>query len=413
MPILIAMAWRNLWRHQLRTWLTALAMGAVAAIVMWLLSLQGGIRDVIERVGVTEALGHAVVQHPEYARTQSLYDIVEDADAVLATLDDLPGTVAVAPRLNGNALLGSTEKTTGAVLQGIVPVREYALTGLDDGIVEGTALTDEPDGSVMLGVGLAESLDAEVGTELVAVTQDAQGGLGNALYTVVGILETGDPIRDRSSAVLHLADLQELLALPDAVHDITLTTDAIDADVVEPWVGAVQTALSDAELRVRPWWELRPELAQLLGLQSSVSLIMVGVFLGISALVVVNSMLMSVYERTREFGVLRAMGLKPRNLVALVFFESFFLGLLAGALGLAIGAAVVTYTTTVGLDLTLGDGSGVRAGRISFDPIIYGVATVPVFLLPVLVAFACALLAGVLPAARVAAIRPIEALRHG
>ncbi|MEM6928006.1 MAG: ABC transporter permease, partial [Myxococcota bacterium] len=69
MPILIAMAWRNLWRHQLRTWLTALAMGAVAAIVMWLLSLQGGIRDVIERVGVTEAIGHAVVQHPEYART--------------------------------------------------------------------------------------------------------------------------------------------------------------------------------------------------------------------------------------------------------------------------------------------------------------------------------------------------------
>lgn len=413
MNVLFAMAWRNLWRHGLRTGLTALAMGSVAAIVIWLLSLQGGIREILERVGVTESVGHALIQHPDFGKTQSLYDSIDDAAPLLATLDAIPGTVATAPRLHGNALLGGPDKTTGAVLRGIDPPREYALTGLDETVVRGEPLAAEADARILLGAELAKNLGVDVGSEVVAVTQDADGGLGNALYTVAGLLETGDPLRDRSGAVLHLADLQELLAVPGTVHDVVLTTSDIDAEVVTPWLTRVRSALGSRDLRARPWWEVEPQLAEILGLQTIIVLVMSSIFLGIAGLVVVNSLLMSVYERTRELGVLRAIGLKPRNLVVLVFFESLLLGGLAASIGLALGAVVVGLTSTWGLDLSVGDGRGFETGSVRFDPVIYGSSTPEVFVVPLTITFVCALIAGVIPALRVASIRPIDALRQG
>ncbi|MEN0060631.1 MAG: FtsX-like permease family protein [Myxococcota bacterium] len=413
MSMLVAMAWRNLWRHSLRTGLTALAMGSVVAIVIWLLSLQAGIRDTLERVGVTESIGHAVIQHPDFSRTQSLYDTIDDAEALLASLDDAPGTVAVAPRVHGNALLGGEAKTVGVVLRGIDPVREYALTGLDARVFDGEALAADPSGGILLGVDLASSLDVAVGEEVVAVTEDAQGGLGNALYTVSGILRTGDPMQDRSGAVLHIADLQSLMAIPDAVHDIALTTTAIAPEVVEPWLDGLASTLGKQELRVRPWWDVSPALAEILELQSVVILVLSSIFLGIAALVVVNSLLMSVYERTREFGVLRALGLRPFRLVGMVFIESAFMGGLASTVGLLLGGLVVAWMTTYGLDLSVGDGQGFQSGTISFDPIIYGRATPAVLLVPIAITFVCALFAGVLPALRAASVQPIQALREG
>lgn len=411
MTTLVAMAWRNLWRHQLRTGLTALAMGSVATIVIWLLSLQTGVRDVLERVGVTESVGHAVIQHPDFGKTQSLYDTIDDADALLTMLDATPGTVAVAPRVHGNALLGGPDKTVGVLLRGIDPPREYALTGLDRQVTEGRPLAPAPSGGALLGIDLARNLEVTVGDQVVAVTQDAEGSLGNALYTVTGLLKTGDPMRDRSGVVLHFEDLQTLLALPDAVHDITLTTHDIEPDVVEPWLDNVRTTIGTLTLRVRPWWDLEPQLAEILGLQSTVLYVMSSIFLGIAALVVVNSLLMSVYERTREFGVLRALGLRPTRLVSLVFFESAMLGVLAATVGLGLGALVVAWMSTFGLDLSIGDGEGISAGAITFDPIIYGRATPAVFLVPLGTTLGCALVAGILPALRVANIQPVQALR--
>ena len=404
MQFLINVAWRNLWRHQRRSLITAGAMAVGVALCMMSVAFQDGMYDELFRVMVEQQLGHVQVHHPKYPGTRVLHETVDES--VVEALENAPGTQTVDPRLNGFVLLGGETKSAGAMLVGIDPKRAREASQIDERIVEGGYLDQ---GDILIGYKLREELEVDLGDSVVAVTQSSDGSLGNALFTVVGTFKLGNAQLDRSGAFVALQDLQDLLVLPEQVHQVTLTTK--DPSRIEDYANDVRSDVGSDDVEVLTWWEASPQTEQLMGLRDVGAYIVLGIVFGAAAFGVLNTMMMSVFERTRELGVLRALGIRRARLVALVVVESLFLAALASSLGLVLGGLLNTYIVNVGFDMSTSGGEGFDFNGVVLDPVIYGVVYVDKIILIVAAVFVVSVLASLWPAYRAASLRPVEAIR--
>lgn len=409
MTFLFTVAWRNLWRHRRRSLITATAMAVGVAMCMATMCFQDGMFDLMFDVMVEQQLGHAQVHHPAYPGKRVLQDTVPHADATLAALEAVPGTEAVAGRLQGFALLGGADKTTGALLVGLDPARERRVSKIEGRVRAGRFLADAAAGEIVLGEKLAEELRVGVGGEVVAVTQSADGSLGNALYTVVGTARTGNAQLDRGGAWLHLADAQSLLVLPDEVHAVTVLT--TDADAVDAWVARARAAVGSDTVEVQSWSEASPQSAQMLAMQDFAAVIVLGIVFGAAGFGVLNTMMMSVFERTRELGVLKALGLRPARMVALVLVESVLLATLSAAIGLTLGGLLDAWLVTKGLDFSASLEDGFSMSGIVIDPVVKGTVHADTIVEIVAALYVVSLLASLWPGVRAARLEPVAALR--
>ncbi len=407
MSTLIAIAWRNLWRHKRRSLITATAMAVAVALCMSLIAFTDGMYNKMAEIMVDQQLGHVQVHHPDYPGTRQLLDTVPGADQVLAIIDGSDTVIGATGRLNGMALLGSDKTSTGVLLQGIDPARELPLTHVDERVIDGRYLADDAGKEMVIGAGLAEELEVGVGDEVVAFTQSSDGSLGNDLYTVVGLSSTGNAAMDKGGAWLHLKDLQELLVLPDQIHGIMVLTN--EPDDLKGFAGALRDKLPE-DVQVQTWREASPQTAEMMGMQSFASLLMLGIVFAVASFGVLNTMMMSVFERTRELGVLRAIGLRPAQMVSMVLWESAFLSVLAGSIGLAIGGVLDVLVVTVGFDMSAG-GEGFEVMGVRFDPIIYGDVTPFSVYAPISALILVSIGSSLWPAWRAARLRPVEAIR--
>jgi ABC-type lipoprotein release transport system permease subunit len=423
---LITLAWRNLWRHARRSVLTALAVALGVAMCVAVLSLYDGMFGLLREVVVDRQVGHVQILHEGYRKKRGMFDTLQHAEAGLAAVDRLAEVRGAVPRLSGQTLLGGPDRTAGAELIGVDPVRERRVTRLDTSIPTrtlkgkepGRFLSDDARREILMGLDLAVELHVAVGDEVVAVTQDAQGGIGNELYTVVGLVETGDPGIDKAGAFVHLNDLQALLALPDQVHELRVIGPSDERDAVNALSERLASevlphlATPDGAPMVRAtWWELNPIAAQMFELQSVSSGIILFVVFSLATVGVVNTMWMSVLERTREFGVMMALGLRPAQVVGMVVIEATLLGVLAAGAGTLLGLALALYLSTVGIDFSVSEDEGFNAGGFALPSRIYGAITLTSVVQPVVGAIVLSVLAAVWPAARAASLRPVRAIR--
>lgn len=410
--MLLALAWRNLLRNRRRSLLTASGMAAAVVVCSAMMTLMEGMYGQLREALIDRQIGHVQVHHPDWPTKRDGHDTIGEVDAVLTRLEALPGVRHTSARVFGSALLGSDTVTEGVMLTGVVPAREGSVRDLSKGVTAGAWLPDVAARSVVLGADLARKLEVEVGDELVAVTQAMDGSLGNELYTVGGVVVTGNPMLDRAGAFLHADDLRSLLALGHEAHEIVVVGSTDEREEVEALSTAVRGALAEAPALVRPWWEVDPTISTLLGMQQITSWIMLGFFFGISAVGVVNTLLMSVFERTRELGVMRALGLRPGELVRLVLLEALLLGALAVGVGLVLTAFVDAWLVTQGVNMAV-EGKGWSVGAMTFDPVVKGRVTVASIVEPVLGVFFFSVLAGLWPAVRAARLEPVAAMREG
>lgn len=410
MRFLFAVAWRNLWRHSRRTLITAAAMGVGVAMCMASIALQDGMYAQMFDVMVTDSLGHVQLHHPDYPGRRRLHDALDDTDALRDAIAGVDGAELSAPRLFAFALAGGEETSAGAQLVGVQPGDESALTGIDSKIEAGAWLGPEPDLEIVLGVDLAEELKVGVGDELVLVGQDAFGGMANDLCTIVGIARTGQTALDRGGAWMHIGDLQTFLAMEGKVHEVLVVGDDVEAAQA---LHAGITALPQAEgALVRTWSEANPATAQMMGMQDVGAFILLGIVLSVAALGVLNTMLMSVFERIREFGVLRALGLGPGRLMSLVVLESLLLAGVASLMGLIMGGGLDLLLVEYGLDFSVDGGKGLTYAGITLDPVIHGVIRPQGIIITVASVFIVTLLAALWPALRASRLEPVEAMRE-
>jgi putative ABC transport system permease protein len=409
MGLLIRLAWRNLWRHRRRTLITTSAMAIGLVFGMATVSLMDGVYTLMFRMMITDTVGHAQLHDPDYPGTRPIWETIGEADAVVAELEALQQVEQVAPRLYGAALLGAGELASGARLFGVDPRREDAVTGIGAKTAEGSFEAIAGPLNIALGVDLAADLGVGLGDEVVAVGQAADGSTANDLFTVVALLETGSVALDRGGAWLSLGGLQQFMTLPGQVHEVVAVASRRDA--IPTMLDACVPTVERHGLLLRSWREVNPQMAQMIDMSDVFTAIFTLMILGAAALGVLNTMLMSVFERTRELGVFRALGMRPDQMVALVLVESAALAVVATAIGVPVGLALVGYLSVVGMDLS-SMMSGFSMMGMNFNTVWMGELHPHKMALTVLGLFVITLGAAVWPAVRAARLRPVEAMRQ-
>jgi ABC-type lipoprotein release transport system permease subunit len=405
---LLHLAWRNLFRHTRRTLITAFAMSIAVALCMGYLAFADGMFGLMFERMVTVQTAHAQLHNPKYPKTKALFETIPEFEKLEKQLRATEGVTATAARVYGYGLFGVREEATGGQVMGVHPGDEQNIRQLADRVIEGRFLSDEPKGEVVLGFKLAETLKAKVSDEVVVVTQSADGSMGNELFEIVGLLRSGSTLLDRTNAVIHRADAQELFVLDGQVHEIALL--APTKEEIDPVVARVEKLVEGREdLLLRKWGELNPAALQFTGMQDAMYLIVALIILGIAGMGVLNTMLMSVFERTKELGVLIALGLKPRQVLTLIVSETFLLSLIAVALGGLFGAVLDWYLVVYGIPF---GSDGFEMMGIIFDPVLYAEINPG----PIIVTISCVVIISVLaslwPAARAARLKPVIAMRE-
>ena len=410
MKFLWSVAWRNLWRHRRRSLITAFAMAIGVSLCMSMIAWSDGMFEEMFKIMVEQQLGHVQVHHPDYPGKGLVFDSLQGRGALLEEIDGLEGTVAASPRIDGFALLGGLTKSAGGQLVGVDPARHRQVSNVYEHLVEGEYLSNAAKHEIIIGHKLAEEIEVGLGDEVVAVTQATDGSTGSDLYTVVGLFKTGDVAMDQSGGFLHIDDAEVLLYLPDQAHSITVLTDG--EENVESYTAALGAAVGSETVQVQAWWDASPATAQMMGMRDFTAYILLGIVFAVAAFGVVNTMMMSVYERTREMGVLRALGLRKGKLVWLVVFESFFLAALAASIGLVIGGLLDWYIVVHGIDFSGSMPDGMSWEGVMFDPVMKGTVNAESVVAPVLAVFVVSILASLWPAWRATRLQPVTAIRE-
>jgi len=353
----LRVGWRNLGRHRRRTVITAMALAwGFAAVVLFNGILEGMGSDFI-RSGTDLMAGQVRIQNPAYEPERELWDVIGGDDGVpvselLSRIHSDPDVVGASPRVYGAGIIASDSTSRGGLFMGILPEEEARVTHFLDGVLEG-APPEEGAYQVLLGQELARQLRTSVGEVVVLVAPSADGSLGNELFTVSGIVRTGIPEVDAAQVILHLDDLQFLLALgADEVHEVVVAVrQPWDAPVVADRL-APELADLATEMEVTAWTEFRPELVEFAGLISGMNWVILIVVFVMAAFGVANTMLMGTFERRREFAVVKALGMRPGRIVTMVVGEALVLGLLAVVAGALISLPLVLWLIYYPIDLT-------------------------------------------------------------
>jgi ABC-type lipoprotein release transport system permease subunit len=406
--MLTALAFRNLWRNRRRTLLTLSAMVVSAALLILALGVFSGMID--DMLATTTRLyhGHLVLAAPGYHTHRDLHAHLPESTVDLPALTTVTGLLGRTPRLRAFGLLSVAASSQPVEILGVDPLREPGVTTLHRLLVAGRYLQAGESGVVVIGSALARKLGATVGSEVVVVTQAADGSIGNDLLKVCGIFTTGDSRHDGRLAVTPLPWLQSLLVLDGRIHEVTLAI----ADPLSAFAAADRlNALLPAGVEARDWGDLLPEMREAIASFDVSRMIVVGILYFATGLGILNTSFMSVMERTREFGLLLAAGMRPWGIRRLVLLETLFLAVLGSATGLFGGALLTWYMQAVGIDLSAAITPITYAGG-TILPRLRAVFAVANFLIPVLMLIAVALLAGFLPANRAARLDPVAALRE-
>ena len=403
----LRMAWRNLWRHSRRTWLTATAMIFSNVLLVFMISLQFGSYDMMINNTLQAFSGHIQVQHPGYNENPKIRDSVP---AILALEEELAQTLPdarMAARAAGFALASSERRSFGIQVIGVQPALEPGVSTIPGLVSEGRFLNDMMAPEIVIGAVMARNLRVSIGDELTLLGSGRDGSFAAGVVSVVGIFETGSSDMDRSFAEVPLGYFQETFFMGDHGHSVVIAVDNLDQ--VATGVTRVRSALGERDgLAVLDWDALQPGLKQAIQADLSSAWFMYGVLIILVAFSVLNTQLMSVLERTREFGVITALGIKPGKLAFLVMLETALMALIGLAIGLFLGWLVALYFNTVGFSYP---GMEEMADRFNLPGKIYPSVTPFSMVLGPLVVFVFCLLASIYPALRLFRLQPVEAMR--
>ena len=397
-------AFRNLFRQKRRSLLTALTMlgGFVLAAVSigWSDGSYNNVIDMFTR----SRLGHIQVHAGDYLDRPSLYKTINDPEALAGLIAGTEGVASLAPRLYSAGLASVGEKTTAVRIVGIDPVREDRTTRFNRKIVKGRPFSADPSGEAMLGKGLAEILDAAPGDEVVIVSQGADGSIANDAYSVVALVESGDEPNDRSGFYLPLAAAQELLVLEGRVHEIVVTVE--NPKRVRHVTGDLRSRITDPGLTIEPWQEFARTFYIAMRADRRGMWIMLFIIMLIVAVGVLNTVLMTILERRREYGLLLALGTKPRQLFRLILLEINCLALGSILAGSVIALIVNYFLSVHGVSFS----ESFTYGGVEFGT-MYAEINLNSFLIPAVTVILTASLVALFPALKAIRTDPARSMR--
>jgi len=401
----IEVSWRNLWRNRTRTNVTITAVALCIAILIIFQSMIVGLIEKAVFNTTNLVIGEVQIHANGYLNDKSLYKDLKNTEKIKSIAKK--NNIGLVERSYGFGLISSGTKSAGTQFWGVNPESELMHFDFAKHINQGTFLNSSSSNKIVLGNKLALSLAAEVGTELVVFVQGADGSLGNDLFYVSGILKNVADNIDRSAAIILENDFNILFSSNNMIHEIALNSKgSFEAEEIQNLMSA---EIKDVEIDT--WKQLMPTIALMTEKMSVFMRTLFSLIFTIAAgLGVMNTMIMSTYDRMKEFGIIRAIGATPWRIIKQVSLESFILTFVASIIGTVVGLSAALYFQKYGFDVS-GQGN-ISFGGVVMDPIWKASVSLGIILLPIGLMMLTSILSSLYPASIAARIKPVEAIHY-
>ncbi len=409
--MLIKMAWRNLWRRKRRTLITS----TTVAIGLWVAISFSGIADYsyVNMINTSASMGfgHVSATPTGYLDNPGFDRRIPAGPDMIARILAVPGVVGATPKIMGPGMIGTASKTVGGLMMGVDPARERPSENLFlRAIVEGRIFSDPAASEVVVGKKMAEHLNLKIGKKLVYTSTDARGEIVSDMARVRGIFRTGDDSVDGGTILLPIDKLRGTLhfAPGEATVISVYVADQREADLI---AARLKEKIGAPGLEVRSWRQTQPEIAGAIAMDRSFHVMFQTFVWLLVATGILDAMLMSVLERTSEFGLMMALGSSPASLFLMVITESLFTALFGLAIAILINSPWVWFMTQKGIDLTRFVPEGYGVSGVVVDPVIKMALFKETMLRIFATFFSLTLVAGLYPAYRAGRVPPVESMK--
>ncbi len=403
--MIAALAWRNIWRQPTRTTLSVLGMALTSMLLVFMASFQLATYDTMKSSMLQIADGFGQFQIAGYKDDPEMDMVIADPGALLADLAAVSDVTMATARGNGFGLLANGERTFAAAILGIDPAREPEVSTLSGLIDRGRELTPADSDAIVLGDGLARNLRLDLGDRVTLLGSGRDGSVAADVLEVVGIFKSKVPELDRTFAQMPLARFDEAFLMDGGVHAVAVTGEAFpDVLRAEPELREIAARHGVVYLK---WNELRPDVEEAIVADLLTAVIMYITLVVVVVFITLNTLYMSVLERTREFGMLLAVGMKRSRIGRMVWMEMIFLALFGNGVGILLGIAITFWVQQVGVGIEGLDGIFESWGLPSrFYP---AMTPLRVLMGPMAIVISIVIL-GVIPYRRVMGLEPVKAM---
>lgn len=400
--LFLKLAYRNIFRQKRRSFFTILSIMGSFVLCSMAIGLVYGTYGKVINTFTSGHSGHIQIHAPGFLERPSLFKNIKDIDSVSLVLKNHPEIKSFSPRVMSSVLSSLGEKTTGAKIFGITPSLESKTTTMNQKIDQGHFLSDEINNDVVLGHALAKILDAKIGDSLILMTQAADGSMANDAFKVVGIFKESSDSMEARHIYMNLEYAQDFLVLGRRVHEVAIS------------VGNFNEAqkISDAlakdlpQLDVSPWQVIEAEFYKAMKADQTGIWINLGILIFIVSIGVLNTVLMTILERTREFGILKAIGTRPRDIFIMVIMETSMLAFVSIFIGFFFALAINFKLSTLGIPYPM----PIEIGGMALHH-LYSEVTFFNLWIPAMVVTLSSVGVSVIPALRAAQIVPVKAIR--
>jgi ABC-type lipoprotein release transport system permease subunit len=414
----LRLAWRSFLRHRRRSLITGIAIALGLAMMIVFVGLAGAAHVRMADQGIRMGAGHVVVQGLGYQDQQTLDELVEHPADVIAAARAIPGVRTVAPRLHASGLISSGDSSAAVAVVGVDPAIEPIASDLasERKRVAGAYLRPRAElpfangpADVYIGAGLAETMALEVGDRVVVSVSPRGGGRpASAAFQVRGVFRSGLQELDGFYVEIPLDEARALLGTGEGVTQVALLLDDLEAT---GRVAAMRERVGD-DLEVLPWQTALRELHEAIVLDDAGMYLMMAIIFVIVAIGIFNTVLMSVIERTRELGVMMAIGTSKRRLFGMVLAEALVLGAVAAVVGLAIALPIHAWLASSGLDISALYGDDLAVSGVLINGRIYSQLELGDVVQWTAVVIGIVVVSALYPAYRVTRLSSLEAMRH-
>lgn len=414
--ILLVLAWRNLWRHRKRTVITLSSIAIGFGLAVLSIGIGDGSHNSLIRNAIKLGEGHLTIQPRGYIEAPANHKYLADGLALSKKLEALNIPANIEPRISLQVLSSTANNSVGAALEGLTSQKDPRIDMLEPLLVNGAWLKPGDLRGIVIGEGMARKLKAKIGSKVVLMAGKKGGDSQAQLGRVRGIFNSKIAEMDDYLILSDIQFAQRFLegegadSTKQPVTRIAIFLD--DPDSLPHWKDKVKSVVESDQVIAMDWQEMMPQLVQFIIIDDAGNYVFLILILIMVVFGVLNTVLMSVLERTREFGLLRALGLSRRSLLTLVFCESLLLGLLAIVAGWVVGGSIHLWFAHNGIDFTamIGEGGNVMMGAV-MDPVIYTELSWDRITQLTTIIFTVTLASGIYPAIKAARVTPVEALR--
>ncbi|HEY0742721.1 MAG TPA: FtsX-like permease family protein [Chryseosolibacter sp.] len=403
--IILVMAWRNIWRNKVRSAIImcSVAIGLVAGL--FVLSLYKGIlEDRVSTVIHTE-VSHIQLHHPKFKEDYEAKFVVARTDSVLSKLRGVPGIKSISARTVSQGMLMTGTGSTGLQIIGVDLANEKLVSQLDSKIIEGAGFGGKRKNQIIIGKKLADKMHLQRGNKAVLTFIDPESNIVSAAFRIVGIYRTDNAPRDERLVYVQRDDLNSLLAIGASAHEIAIILD--DVNSVEATASSIKALFEN--MQVETWSEISPETKLMIDTTDSYSNIFIMIIMLALSFGIINTMLMAVLERSREIGMLLAVGMNRAKIFSMILTETIFLTLTGTPLGILITWLIVQIYQTKGIDIS--SIGGMTMSEFGFSSMIYPAFPWEKMPNELMIVTGAALFSALIPAIKAIRLKPVEALQ--